>query len=157
MAGTAEGGRKTKAKNLAKNPNYYVELGRRGGKAPARYPKGFAAMDPEEHRAASRKGGSISRRGPVKNKRSKLGETWVNKKTSSTSSSSTTNTTTITAKCRSCLFVKRDVNSDGLCPRCADFDQAVDGSLIPLLDETDRFDLDTDEGGIRRFLRGLRR
>ena len=154
MAGTLEGGRRTRAKLLAKDPDYYKKLGAKGGSAPTKYPKGFAAMPREKVSAAGKKGGAISRRGK---KSSKMETAWVQDQTLSNDSSSSMNTKTITAKCRSCLFVKRDVNSDGLCPRCADFDQAVDGSLIPLLDETDRFDLDTDEGGIRRFLRGLRR
>lgn len=33
------------------------EQGSRGGKSPAKYPKGFAAMTPEKRSAAGRKGG----------------------------------------------------------------------------------------------------
>lgn len=40
-------------------------------------------------------------------------------------------TTTITV-CKSCLDVK-SVDSDGLCAACADFNEAVDGTLLALL------------------------
>ena len=43
MAGTKAGGLKAKAANLAKNPNFYKEIGSKGGKAPTAGPKGFAA------------------------------------------------------------------------------------------------------------------
>ena len=61
MAGTKEGGKKTAAKILARNPNYYKELGRAGGKAGTT--GGFAA-NPELARLAGQKGGTISRRRP---------------------------------------------------------------------------------------------
>lgn len=42
--------------------DYYREIGRKGGKAEHFSPRGFAAMTPEKHKAASEKGGKISRR-----------------------------------------------------------------------------------------------
>lgn len=62
MAGTAAGGLKAAAKNLKKNPNFYKDIGRMGGSAPAKSPKGFAA-NPTIARWAGAKGGTISRRG----------------------------------------------------------------------------------------------
>lgn len=59
MAGTREGGLKAKAKNLAKNPNFYAEIGRKGGQNGRT--GGFAA-NPELARIAGAKGGRISRR-----------------------------------------------------------------------------------------------
>lgn len=61
MTGTAAGGKIAAQKNLARNPNFYKEIGRRGGlvKTPG---SGFASMTTEEHKAASAKGGFISRR-----------------------------------------------------------------------------------------------
>lgn len=56
------GGMLAKAKNLAKNPNYYQELGRTGGKVEG-VKKGFAAMSPEKRRELGAKGGRISRKG----------------------------------------------------------------------------------------------
>lgn len=70
MAGTVEGGRKAREKNLAKDPNFYKRLGSMGGKAGAgeAYRKGgekaagFAA-NPELARVHGAKGGRVSRRG----------------------------------------------------------------------------------------------
>ncbi len=63
MAGTKEGGRKAAATNLARNPNFYREIGRKGGSI-SRW-GGFA-----HNRALARIAGSIggrkSRRGPSK-------------------------------------------------------------------------------------------
>lgn len=59
MAGTKAGGLKAKAKNLAKNPNFYAEIGRKGGQNGRT--GGFAA-NPELARIAGAKGGRISRR-----------------------------------------------------------------------------------------------
>lgn len=59
MPGNRIGGIKTRDKNLAKNPNFYKDIVRKGGKA--RVPKGFAA-NPELARIAGAKGGKISRR-----------------------------------------------------------------------------------------------
>ncbi len=60
MAGTKAGGLKAKAKNLAKDPNFYAKIGSKGGKASNT--GGFAA-NPELARIAGAKGGRISRRG----------------------------------------------------------------------------------------------
>lgn len=62
MPGTKSGGLKAKATNLAKNPNFYKDIGSKGGKAPTATPKGFAAMTPERLKEVSAKGGKISRR-----------------------------------------------------------------------------------------------
>lgn len=64
MSGTREGWRKAAAKNIARNPNFYAEIGRKGGKttfADNGIPKGFAA-NPDLARIAGRKGGRISKR-----------------------------------------------------------------------------------------------
>ena len=60
MAGTKAGGLKAKAKNLAKDPNFYAKIGSKGGQASNT--GGFAA-NPELARIAGAKGGRISRRG----------------------------------------------------------------------------------------------
>ena len=59
MSGTVAGGKLAAAKNLAKNPNFYAEIGRKGGKNGTT--GGFAA-NPELARIAGAKGGKISRR-----------------------------------------------------------------------------------------------
>lgn len=63
MAGTKAGGLKAVKKNLAKNPNFYRDIGKIGGRNG--HSGGFAA-NPELARTAGRKGGLKSRRGPVK-------------------------------------------------------------------------------------------
>lgn len=65
MAGTKAGGLKAKAKNLAKDPNFYAKIGSKGGKSSNT--GGFAA-NPDLARLAGAKGGRISRRGPAKTK-----------------------------------------------------------------------------------------
>lgn len=64
MAGNRIGGLKAAAKNLEKNPNFYREIGRRGGSASfathGTY-KGFAA-NPALAKIAGAKGGRVSRR-----------------------------------------------------------------------------------------------
>lgn len=60
MAGTKVGGRKAAAKNLARNPNFYKEIGAKGGKNG--HTGGFYA-NRELARKAGAKGGHISRRG----------------------------------------------------------------------------------------------
>ena len=65
MAGNKIGGAKAKAKNLEKNPNFYSDLGKIGGKVKGTL-KGFAGMSPEKRSLAGKKGGSISRRGKAK-------------------------------------------------------------------------------------------
>lgn len=59
MAGTIAGGKKAAAKNLEKDPNFYANIGRKGGKNGRT--GGFAA-NPELARIAGAKGGRISRR-----------------------------------------------------------------------------------------------
>ena len=59
MAGTVNGGKKAAAKNLAKDPNFYANIGRKGGQNGRT--GGFAA-NPELARIAGAKGGRISRR-----------------------------------------------------------------------------------------------
>lgn len=70
MAGNREGGKKAAAKNLQKNPNFYKDIGRKGGSTPTKKPKGFAA-NPELARIVGQKGGRISRRGPTKREQPK--------------------------------------------------------------------------------------
>lgn len=59
MAGTVAGGKKAAEKNLRNNPNFYRDIGRKGGKNGRT--GGFAA-NPELARTAGAKGGRISRR-----------------------------------------------------------------------------------------------
>lgn len=59
MAGTVTGGKKAAAKNLAKDPNFYAKIGKKGGHNGRT--GGFAA-NPELARIAGAKGGRISRR-----------------------------------------------------------------------------------------------
>lgn len=66
MAGTKAGGLKAAQKNLAKDPDFYAKIGRKGGQNG--HTGGFAA-NRELARTAGAKGGSISRRGK-KNARS---------------------------------------------------------------------------------------
>lgn len=63
MAGTVEGGKKAAAKNLARNPNFYAEIGRIGG---SNGNTGGFAANPELARIAGAKGGKKSRRGKAK-------------------------------------------------------------------------------------------
>lgn len=60
MSGNSVGGKKARDTNLKRNPNFYKELGKMGGKA-AKAPKGFATMDKQKLRAASRAGGLNSK------------------------------------------------------------------------------------------------
>lgn len=72
MAGTKAGGLKTREKNLAKDPNYYANMGRIGGKKSST--GGFASdvigedglTGKQRARIAGAKGGTISRRGSKK-------------------------------------------------------------------------------------------
>jgi general stress protein YciG len=59
MAGTAAGGKLAAAKNLARDPNFYAKIGKKGGEMG--HTGGFAA-NPELARIAGKKGGEISRR-----------------------------------------------------------------------------------------------
>ncbi|RKV91609.1 MAG: hypothetical protein D8G53_15260 [Candidatus Saccharimonas sp.] len=61
MVATRAGGLKARDKNLARNPNFYREIGRRGGSVGGK--KGFA-LNPEMARICGAKGGSISKRRP---------------------------------------------------------------------------------------------
>ena len=63
MAGTKTGGLKARDKNLAKNPNFYREIGRKGGK---NCNTGGFAANPELARIAGAIGGKISRRNKEK-------------------------------------------------------------------------------------------
>ena len=63
MSGSRIGGLKAKAKNLARDPNFYKKIGTKGGKASTT--GGFAA-NPELARIAGAKGGRVSRRGKAK-------------------------------------------------------------------------------------------
>lgn len=66
MAGTIAGGLKASETNRKRHgADFYARIGAKGGSTPTVKPKGFAA-DPELARAAGRKGGTISRRGPSK-------------------------------------------------------------------------------------------
>lgn len=64
MTQTKSGGQLAKEKMLAKNPDYYRELGRKGAAAynakpkEERKPRGFATMSMERHSEISSKGGS---------------------------------------------------------------------------------------------------
>lgn len=54
--------------NLRKHgPDFYANIGRRGGSVSG-IPKGFALMPIDKVKAAGHKGGTISKRGPNKNK-----------------------------------------------------------------------------------------
>lgn len=61
MTGTKSGGRKAAATILAKNPNFYREIGRKGGSVGGK--TGFA-LNPELARICGAKGGRISKRRP---------------------------------------------------------------------------------------------
>lgn len=63
MSGTKIGGMTAAATNKANNPNFYREIGQKGGRNS--HTGGFAA-NPELARKAGAKGGRISRRRPVK-------------------------------------------------------------------------------------------
>lgn len=63
MTGTAAGALITKAKVLKENPNFYREIGQKGGLRKVK--KGFAT-NLELASAAEKRGGSISRRGKSK-------------------------------------------------------------------------------------------
>lgn len=74
MAGTKIGGLKARDKNLAKDPDFYGKIGKKGG-ANSRT-GGFASNSRgkdgltgrERAQIAGAKGGTISRRGPAKKK-----------------------------------------------------------------------------------------
>lgn len=70
MAGSKEGSKKAVATILAKNPNFFKEIGAKGGRAITDKKKGFAA-NPERARLAGSVGGSKSSRKGIKNKKGK--------------------------------------------------------------------------------------
>lgn len=70
MSGSKEGSKKAVATILAKNPNFFKEIGRIGGRVITDKKKGFAA-DPERARRAGSIGGSKSSRKGIKNKKGK--------------------------------------------------------------------------------------
>lgn len=58
MAGSKEGARKARDKNLAKDPNYYAKIGQRSWANPERsHLTGFALLSPAERAAKGREGG----------------------------------------------------------------------------------------------------
>ena len=59
MAGTVAGGKKAAQKNLAKDPDFYARIGKKGG---ANGRTGGFAANPELARIAGAKGGRISKR-----------------------------------------------------------------------------------------------
>ena len=63
MAGTKSGGDKVRNKMLLKNPNYYREIGRKGGTVSHPETR-FFYKNPDIAHIAGKKGGSISKRGP---------------------------------------------------------------------------------------------
>lgn len=68
MSGTRSGGKKCAATNKEKyGDNFYRNIGRKGGIAPRKGPRGFAAMTPERLREVSAKGGHNSDRTGIKN------------------------------------------------------------------------------------------
>ena len=68
MSGTKQGGLKAAAKNLASNPNFYAEIGRKGGRngKTGGFASEFVGNDgltgPQRAKIAGRKGGRISKR-----------------------------------------------------------------------------------------------
>lgn len=58
MSGTSEGAQKARDKNLAKDPNFYRNIGKRSWTNPNRsHETGFAKLSREKHIELSRKGG----------------------------------------------------------------------------------------------------
>ena len=73
MAGNKAGGAKAAATNKLKyGPDFYANIGRKGGRWCGA--KGFAVMPTDKVRAAGTKGGSLSRRGPSKNKQENMND-----------------------------------------------------------------------------------
>jgi general stress protein YciG len=63
MGGTIAGGKLAASINLKNNPDFYRDIGRKGGSAPHYSPRGFAA-DRQRASDAGRRGGLKSRRKP---------------------------------------------------------------------------------------------
>lgn len=70
MAGSKEGSKKAVATILKRNPNFFKEIGAKGGSVITDKKKGFAA-DPERARRAGSIGGSKSSRKGIKNRSKK--------------------------------------------------------------------------------------
>lgn len=68
MSGTRTGGLKAAQKNLSSNPNFYAEIGRKGGRngKTGGFASEFVGNDgltgPQRAKIAGRKGGRISKR-----------------------------------------------------------------------------------------------
>lgn len=63
MAGTKEGARKAAEKNMAKDPNFYKNIGSKSWSNPERSRKtGFANLPREKHIELSRKGGKKTKK-----------------------------------------------------------------------------------------------
>jgi uncharacterized protein len=62
MGNNKIGGARAKAKLLAKDPDYYKKLGKKGGQATSGYAFGHGKVNPSE---AGRKGGATPRRKKV--------------------------------------------------------------------------------------------
>jgi uncharacterized protein len=62
ISGSKIGGARAKAKLLAKDPDYYKKLGKKGGQATSGYAFGHGKVNPSE---AGRKGGATPRRKKV--------------------------------------------------------------------------------------------
>lgn len=67
MSGTKSGAAKARETLLARDPDFFKKVGSKGGKAPHKYPRGFAALTPEQRAEWGRKGGTLSRRTSKKN------------------------------------------------------------------------------------------
>lgn len=68
ISGTKSGGQRAKSVLLAKNPDHYKELGRKGGTAVHKSPRGFARMSFEQLSEYGKIGGRLSKRRPRQNK-----------------------------------------------------------------------------------------
>lgn len=64
MSNTKIGAKRAALTNLAKDPDFYRKIGKKGGQNG--HTGGFASMTHEQVIACARKGGRISRRGPAK-------------------------------------------------------------------------------------------
>jgi general stress protein YciG len=62
VSGTKSGGLKTKQTNIKNNPDFYIQIGQKGGRAEYKGKKGFAAATKEQLSEWGRKGGLASRR-----------------------------------------------------------------------------------------------
>jgi hypothetical protein len=116
MPGTKIGGIKAAATNKAKyGEDFYVRNGAKGGSAPYKSPRGFAA-NKEIARSAGRLGGTISRRKPA-NKAYNEETTWNANQANSASSESSTSTN------KTCDICKQPYKGPGIvkgyCSTCA--------------------------------------